>query len=134
MIRENSDGTYQHARWFFIVKCDHEDSDPNGHRVRISLKNPNVVPEAVVDTAIYQEEVKVSCTCPAFLYYGARYNAQEQDYFDPHPTQRGKVVPPQPEKKRNLICKHIAVSLPFAIKFIREHYKKVKGEEGSKFF
>jgi hypothetical protein len=117
------------ARWFFIVRCGDEDSDPKGHRVRVSLEYPERVPDNITDQEIYNSHVKVTCDCKAFLYYGARYNAQEKDYLDPHPNQRGKVVAPLPSKKRNLICKHLAVALPFAIKFIRNYYKSKKGEK-----
>ncbi len=123
----------QEARWFFIVKCDKEDSDPTGHRVRISLENPDQIPDGVTDMDIYNQHVKVTCDCEAFLYYGARYNAQEKGYLDPHPNQKGKVVPPLPSKRRNLICKHVAVSLPFAIKFIRNYFRSRKGEKGVPF-
>jgi hypothetical protein len=56
--------------------------------------------------------VRVSCTCPSFLFWGAQYNAVMGDYL--YGKIRPKFTPP---KKRDpagrfLVCKHILACMP----------------------
>lgn len=113
--------------WLFRVTCEKSDSKSDGHLVKISVKPPVETPNVVTDDFIYDMDVKVSCGCKAFLYYGAQYNSISKDYFDPLWFQKNKrVVPPQIKKRRNLVCKHLYVCLPFAVKFIRNYLVESK--------
>lgn len=56
--------------------------------------------------------VRVSCSCPSFLFWGAQFNAVMGDYF--YGKIRPKFTPP---KKRDpagrfLVCKHILACIP----------------------
>jgi hypothetical protein len=56
--------------------------------------------------------VRISCSCPSFLFWGAQYNAIMGDYF--YGRIRPKFTPP---KKRDptgrfLVCKHILACIP----------------------
>jgi hypothetical protein len=82
--------------------------------------------------------VRVSCTCPSFLFYGAQYNALMGDYL--YGKIRPKFAPPRirDPQHRFLVCKHILACYPFILKvrpFIvkkqeiektREDWEKIK--------
>jgi len=58
-------------------------------------------------------DCKVSCNCPAFLYWGSDYNASEGGYLDksiyyPMSKARGRAPMKRDPFGKNLICKHIA--------------------------
>lgn len=72
--------------------------------------------------------VRVSCTCPSFLFWGAQYNAVMGDYF--YGKIRPKFTPP---KKRDpagrfLVCKHVLACIPIVSNYrlqpVSEEVKK----------
>jgi hypothetical protein len=78
--------------------------------------------------------VRVSCTCPSFLFWGAQYNAVMGDYF--YGKIRPKFTPP---KKRDpagrfLVCKHVLACIPIVSRYrmqpVSEEVKKrLKGPQ-----
>jgi hypothetical protein len=90
----------------YRVVCTKADSDPAGHEVRIKLD----VAAITKDTKLTDLNVRVSCTCPAFLYWGAQWNINQKDGLegDPRPLLQ---APTEKLDKRNgyLICKHVKV-------------------------
>lgn len=72
--------------------------------------------------------VRISCTCPSFLFWGAQYNAVMGDYF--YGKIRPKFTPP---KKRDpagrfLVCKHVLACIPivsnYRVRGISEDVKR----------
>ena len=93
--------------WFlnYQVFGTKDDSDPAGHRVKIKF-----FPEANVERPS-DLEVEVSCSCPAFLYWGAQYFTHGKDALQGEP--RPLLVAPQP------------VGVPFIDKSGRERTHRV---------
>src|SRR5208337_3659306 len=59
----------------YNVKCNKKDSDPAGHDVRIQFD----VTKVQESQQARDLDVQVSCSCPAFLYWGAQWNLHQQD-------------------------------------------------------
>jgi hypothetical protein len=88
----------------YNVKCNKEDSDPSGHDVRIQFDVTHVQDSQQAKDL----DVQVSCSCPAFLYWGAQWNLHQRDGL--LGTPRPQLVAPTErlELRGNfVICKHI---------------------------
>lgn len=61
--------------------------------------------------------VRVSCTCPSWLFYGAQYNAVMGDYI--YGKIRPKFHPPEKKDETGnfLVCKHVLKCIPIVSKF-----------------
>ena len=61
--------------------------------------------------------VRVSCTCPSWLYWGAQYNAVMEDYL--YGKIRPKFTPPNKRDPthRFLVCKHVLACIPLVSKY-----------------
>jgi hypothetical protein len=61
--------------------------------------------------------VRVSCSCPSFLYWGAQFNAVMGDYL--YGDIRPKFTPPQVRDpdSRFKVCKHIMACIPVVSKY-----------------
>lgn len=62
-------------------------------------------------------DVRVSCSCPAWVYWGCQFNAFTKEYL--YGPVRLKVTPPNkrdPEKK-SLVCKHILACIPMVSRY-----------------
>lgn len=96
-----SDQTY-----VYNVVCSEKDSKKGGHRVSIEIQGD---PTQVEDKK--ELEVKVNCTCPAFVYQGAEYNLHKQDAL--LGTARGNLQAPKVRDpvRVNYGCKHIFASI-----------------------
>jgi hypothetical protein len=89
----------------YNVKCKLKTSDPNGHDVKIRFD----IPEGLDEKKATDLDVKVSCTCPAFLYWGGQFNSWERDSLEGEP----RPLLTAPTERLDLrgdfvICKHIA--------------------------
>jgi len=88
----------------YNVKCNKEDSDPAGHDVRVQFD----VTKVQETQQAKDLDLQVSCSCPAFLYWGAQWNLHQRD---------GLLGPARPElsapterldlRGNYVICKHI---------------------------
>ena|SRR5271166_6560070 len=88
----------------YNVKCQKEDSDPAGHDVRVQFD----VTKVQETQKAKDLDLQVSCSCPAFLYWGAQWNLHQRD---------GLLGPARPElsapterldlRGNFVICKHI---------------------------
>lgn len=88
----------------YNVKCNKEDSDPAGHDVRIQFD----VTKVQESQQAKDLDVQVSCSCPAFLYWGAQWNLHQRDGLLGQP--RPKLVAPTDRmdlRSNFVICKHI---------------------------
>lgn len=90
------------GRWLFRVKCSKPDSKPEGHIVRVRVLKGK-------GRKMITRDVQVSCSCPAWLYWGAEYNAAHDGYLErksPNPginKDKGINDPGRTYK----ICKHV---------------------------
>jgi hypothetical protein len=106
----------------YNVKCQKEDSDPAGHEVRVKFDISQVTKE----TTLNNLQVKCSCTCPAFLYWGAQWHLHEKDSLEGQARPLLQ-APTQQLDKRNgyLICKHVKVVVDRIIPSISKVVKNV---------
>ena len=87
-------------RYIYLVKCKESYSSASGHLVSVRFKKSedNKYP--------LTSEVRVKCSCPAWLYWGSDYNSTNEGYWldtkqDIYPVVRDPVL-------ENKICKHVA--------------------------
>ena len=88
----------------YNVTCQKEDSDPGGHDVRIQFD----VTKVQETSQAKDLDVQVSCSCPAFLYWGAQWNLHQRDGL--LGTPRPELQPPTERldlRGNFVICKHI---------------------------
>jgi hypothetical protein len=94
---------YKYNRYLFKVKC-YEKWSKGPHVVIIQLLPGQ-------DTKVSNREVRVSCSCPFWVYMGPLWNSSQKNYLHGRPP----VSPTSPTKLINLkrkamICKHVAAS------------------------
>lgn len=81
-------------------------SDPRGHEVRVQFD----ISKIDIDSNFDNIDVKVSCGCPAFLYWGAQWNAHQLDSLEGVPRPLLQAPTKQLDKRDSyFVCKHIAV-------------------------
>lgn len=90
----------------YKVVCTKSDSDPRGHEVRVQFDLSKIDTSSTIQNL----DVRVSCSCPAFLYWGAQWNLNSLDSLEGVPRPK-LVAPTQQLEKRNeyFICKHVKV-------------------------
>lgn len=74
------------------------------------------IPHSTVRDAV-KLHVRVSCTCPSFLFWGAQYHAVMKDYL--YGGVRPKFSPPKQRDPHGtfLVCKHILACMPLVSKY-----------------
>jgi hypothetical protein len=87
----------------YNVKCNLKTSDPAGHDVKVRFDLSSVTDE----TSAKNLDVEASCTCAAFLYWGAQWNLNQRDALEGEPRPL-LTAPTERLDLRNhfLICKH----------------------------
>lgn len=87
----------------FLAKSTESYSSPHGHIVVVKFSKEK--------QQMLVKDCKVVCTCPAFLYWGSKYNATQGEY-----NYRSKTnIPPDvrdPNRERK-VCKHIVAVRPY---------------------
>lgn len=100
------------AKFLFVyrVVCHKKDkngkdvSDPNGHVVRMKFDFSRLKETGTVDDL----DVRLSCSCPAWLYWGGQWNTATGDAL--YGAPRPKFQPPtDPQRYSNILCKHVKV-------------------------
>jgi hypothetical protein len=88
----------------YNVKCQKEDSDPAGHDVRTQFD----VTKVEESQKAKDLDIQVSCSCPAFLYWGAQWNLHQRDGLL-GPARPALQAPTERLDLRGnyVICKHI---------------------------
>ena len=114
----------------YRVTCQKIDSDPSGHEVRIKFD----VGQITSSTKLNDLAVKVSCSCPAFLYWGAQWHLHEKDSLEGTPRPLLQAPTEQLDKRTGyLICKHVKVVsdriIPSVSRVINDVARKLKVEE-----
>lgn len=90
----------------YKVVCSKADSDPQGHEVRIQFDLSKVT----TVSNLYNLDVRCSCSCPAYLYWGAQWNSHQVDALE-GPARPLLQAPTEQLDKRDgyMVCKHIHV-------------------------
>ena len=57
------------------------------------------------------DDVKVSCDCPAFLYWGSDYDASVLGYLYGQSRAKGRAPDERDPDTNNLVCKHAYAAL-----------------------
>lgn len=83
----------------FLAKSNETYSDPLGHIVVIQFFKD------AKNTPMLTKDCRVACTCPAYLYWGSKYNATQGDYF--YKSQIDIAPDIRDPKRERKICKHI---------------------------
>jgi hypothetical protein len=87
----------------YNVKCHLKTSDPAGHEVKVHFDVSKVTPETKADNL----DIRVSCSCPAFLYWGAQWNLHERDGLEGTPRPQLQAPTERLDLRSNfVICKH----------------------------
>lgn len=97
----------KHPQELFLrynVKCKLKESDPNGHDVKVRFDLEQVKDEATAKNL----DVEASCSCPAFLWWGAQWNMHQRDALEGEP----RPLLTAPTERLDLrghfvICKHL---------------------------
>lgn len=107
----------------YNVKCSLKGSDASGHDVKVRFDYWNINERSSVDNL----DMECSCSCPAFLYWGAQWNLHQKDSLegDPRPAL---VAPTEKLEWRGgyLICKHIKVVLDRVIPSVARVINDIK--------
>lgn len=113
----------------YKVVCHKADSDPSGHIVRIQFDLSGVT----ADSKLNGVNVKCSCGCPAFLYWGAQWNLHEKDALE-GPARPLLQAPTKDLQRRQgfMICKHVKVVadriLPAATRVLNDMVRRLQVE------
>ena len=126
----------KNQRIYFNVVCNESYSKAGGHTVRIRFKKKPLKQGGFVD-ALKDLDVRVSCSCESYLYWGAQYYSKRDNYQDgavrgiyKEPTIRSVDGDGNPIGTM-YVCKHIATVLQLFNKYILEFEKdKIKDIEG----
>lgn len=121
----------------YSVKCNLPDSDPAGHDVRVQFD----VTKVQETSQAKDLDIQVSCSCPAFLYWGAQWNLHQRDGLLGTPRPLLQAPTERLDLRGNfVICKHIHAVferiLPSVqhniVKILRERTIKQKKDEVKK--
>ena len=99
LLDSNPQDLYLH----YNVTCHLKESDPSGHDVRVHFD----VEKVEESNQAKDLDVRCSCTCPAFLYWGAQWNLHQRDGLEGQP--RPLLAPPTERldlRSHFVICKH----------------------------
>lgn len=96
----------EQSKFLFVynVTCQESYSDPRGHTVRMKFDLKRLKATGSVDDL----DVRVSCSCPAFLYWGAQWNLATGDALYGAPRDKFQ-APTDPERYKFVICKHVKI-------------------------
>lgn len=87
----------------YRVTCHKADSDPRGHETRVKFD----VSKIEADQNANDLDVQCSCSCPAFLYWGAQWNLHQRDGLLGEPRPLLQAPTERLDLRSNyVICKH----------------------------
>ena len=120
------------TKFLFVynVTCSESYSKKGGHTVRLKFDFKKMQKTGRADDL----DVRVSCSCPAFLWWGAQWNLSTGDalYGQPRP----KLQPPtEPKRYQYVICKHVKVvadRISPVLERMLQSYRTKEDDEASK--
>jgi len=87
----------------YKVTCHLAESDPNGHEVRVQFNASKIEAEQNANDL----DIQCSCSCPAFLYWGAQWNLHQRDGLLGEPRPKLQAPTERLDLRSNfVICKH----------------------------
>lgn len=117
----------------YRVTCHKEDSDPKGHETRVKFDVSKIEEGQNANDL----DVQCSCSCPAFLYWGAQWNLHQRDGLLGEPRPLLQAPTERLDLRSNyVICKHCKAVferiLPSVQHNINNIERKKKVEEAKK--
>jgi hypothetical protein len=106
----------------YKVVCHLKNSDPDGHEVRTHFDLSQVTSESTAKNL----DVRVSCTCPAFLYWGAQWNTYSRDALEG--TPRPLLTAPTERtdlRGKFVLCKHVKVVVDRILPSVQHNIVKI---------
>jgi|SRR5271157_649204 len=106
----------------YNVTCSAKWSDPKGHEVRVKFDLSQVTDENTAKDI----DVRVSCSCPAFLYWGAQWNLNQRDSLEGQ--ARPLLAPPTERldlRGDYVICKHCWVVFKRILPSVQHNIVKI---------
>jgi hypothetical protein len=87
----------------YQVTCHLKESDPRGHEVRVKFDASKIEEDQNANDL----DIQVSCSCPAFLYWGAQWNLHQRDGLLGEPRPLLQAPKERLDLRSNfVICKH----------------------------
>ena len=87
----------------YRVTCHKADSDPKGHQVLVKFDVSKIAEKQNANDL----DVQCSCSCPAFLYWGAQWNLHQRDGLLGEPRPLLQAPTERLDLRSNyVICKH----------------------------
>jgi len=120
----------------YTVTCSKPESDPSGHDVLVHFDLSKLA-----ETQLARDlDVRVSCSCEAFLYWGAQWNLHQRDGLEGVPRPKLQAPTERLDLRGHfVVCKHVYVVfkriLPSVqhniVKILREREVKERKEKGA---
>jgi hypothetical protein len=109
----------------YNVKCSKPDSDPAGHDVRVHFD----VSKLAETQKAKDLDVRVSCSCPAFLYWGAQWNLHQRDGLEGQPRPQLQAPTERLDLRGHfVICKHCYVVFKRILPSVQHNIVKILRE------
>jgi hypothetical protein len=109
----------------YNVVCHESYSDPRGHDVQVQFDLSQV--EETQDAK--RLDVRVSCSCPAFLYWGAQWNLHRRDGLHGQPRPLLQAPTQRLDLRGNfVICKHVKAVFERILPAVQHNITKVVRE------
>lgn len=109
----------------YNVKCSKPDSDPAGHDVRVHFD----VSKLAETQKAKDLDVRVSCSCPAFLYWGAQWNLHQRDGLEGQPRPKLQAPTERLDLRGHfVICKHCYVVFKRILPSVQHNIVKILRE------
>ena len=109
----------------YKVTCHENYSDPKGHDVQVKFDLSQV--EETQDAK--RLDVKCSCSCPAFLYWGAQWNLHQRDGLHGEPRPLLQAPTERLDLRGNfVICKHLKAVFERILPAVQHNIVKIVRE------
>lgn len=109
----------------YNVKCSKPDSDPAGHDVRVHFD----ISKLEETQQARDLDVRVSCSCPAFLYWGAQWNLHQRDGLEGQPRPQLKAPADRLDLRGHfVVCKHCYVVFKRILPSVQHNIVKILRE------
>jgi len=117
----------------YNVKCSKPDSDPAGHDVRVHFDVKKLFEAAAngedIKGMARNLDVRVSCSCPAFLWWAAQWNLHKKDGLEGEPRPKLQAPKERLDLRNNfVVCKHIYVVFKRILPSVQHNIVKILRE------
>lgn len=116
----------------YKVRCREKYSSAKGHIVRVKFDPKRVTLDDSVDSL----DVRLSCDCEAFLYWGAQWNLSTGDALYGQPRPLLQAPKDDPRRHQFVLCKHCKVVadrvFPVILRTLERIQQRLREEEQAK--